>query len=45
MNFIENLREKRLNWIKANRENGFEDGIRNLPVRKSLSTPTQIKMK
>ncbi len=30
MNFIENLREKRLNWIKANRENGFEDGIRNL---------------
>lgn len=30
MNFIEKLREKRLNWIKANRENGFEDGIRNL---------------
>lgn len=30
MNFIENLREKRLNWIKANRENGFEDGIKNL---------------
>ncbi|MCC6543073.1 MAG: hypothetical protein IT392_01045 [Nitrospirae bacterium] len=25
--FIEELKEKRLRWIGANRENGFEEGI------------------
>jgi len=27
---LDELYEKRLNWVKANRENGFEDGIKRL---------------
>ena len=27
---LEELRQKRLKWVEANRENGFDDGIRRL---------------
>lgn len=27
---LENLREKRRKWVEANKENGFEDGIKRL---------------
>lgn len=30
MNGLEELRQKRLKWIEANRENNFEDGIKRL---------------